>query len=567
MARIRILKALRFGRLGRHAAVGLVLGMMAAVGQAAAADHRGGTLNLSAVGSGGTLDPQINYTAQYIDFFVVIYDGLTGFRKARGAAGDEVVPDLAEAIPEAQDGGRTYVFRLRDGVRFSDGRPVTVEDVAASFRRIFRVGSPTAGAFYGAIVGAQECLKDPQHCTLDRGVIPDPAAHTVTFHLMQPDSEFMMKLAFTHASILPADTPDHDVGNHPVPGTGPYHIVQYDPEGGIVAGRNPYFHVWNAQAQPDGYVDRIAYRFGLTDEAAVTAIENGQVDDMYGPVPLDRLGELGARYTAQTHIEPHLTIYFAPMNVHVPPFDQLKARQAVSYAVNRHAMTILYGGSAIAQPVCSLVPPELKGRMATCPYTKGADHDHPAPRWQAPDLDKARALVRESGTAGQKVTLIVANRSVDRALGNELRDTLDAIGYRAVVKPLAPALMFDYIQNSNNKVQIAIKDWSSDFPSASNFLDDLFGCENFHPGSNSSVNMSGFCDAGTQALIDRAKTDVALSDGEREALWARVDTLLARQAPAAPLIHKYDVVVVSKRLGNYFYTHNFGLLFSQVWVR
>ncbi|WP_408869684.1 ABC transporter substrate-binding protein [Brytella acorum] len=529
-------------------------------------DHRGGTLHLSAVGSGGTLDPQVNYTSEYINLFATMYDGLTGFRKARGLAGDGIVADLAEALPEPQDGGRTYVFRLRDGIRFSDGRPVTVEDVAASMRRIFRVGSPTAGSFYGAIMGAKACLEHGAECRLE-GVVADPSNRTVTFHLTEPDSEFLMKLAFTHASILPADTPDHDLGNDPAPATGPYRIVRYDPQGGIFAERNPYFHVWSQEAQPDGYVDRIEYRFGLTDEAAVTAIANGQVDFLYDPVPLDRLGELGSRYTAQTHIEPHLTVYFAPMNVHIPPFDNLKARQAVAYAINRHAMTILYGGPAIAGPLCSMVPPELPGRMTTCPYTRGASLENPAPEWKAPDLEKARALVRESGTAGQKVTVVVANRSVDKAMGNELRDTLRAIGYEAALRPLQPALMFSYIQNSANNVQISIKDWSSDFPSPSNFLDDLFGCENFHPGSSSSINIPGFCDAPTQALIDRAKTDVTLTDAARNDLWAQVDHRIAGLVPATPVIHKYDVVFVSKRLGNFFYTHNFGLFFSQVWVQ
>lgn len=533
----------------------------------AADEHRGGTLRLNAVGSGGTLDPQINYTAVYIDLFAVMYDGLTGYRKARGTASDVVVPDLAESLPTPQDGGLTYVFTLRPGIRFSDGRPVTVEDVVASMRRIFRVGSPTAGSFYGAIKGADVCLADPRHCTLAQGVIGDAVRRTVTFHLTQPDSEFLMKLAFTHASILPADTPDHDVGNTPVPTTGPYRIASYDPEGGLIAERNPYFHVWSQDAQPDGYVDRIDYRFGMTDEAAVTAIENGQIDWQYDPVPLDRLGEIGGQYTAQTHIEPHLTIYFAPMNVHLPPFDNLKARQAVNYALNRHAMTILYGGSAIARPVCGMVPPELTGRMPGCPYTKGADLAHPAPEWRAPDMERARELVRESGTAGQKVTLIVANRSVDKAMGNALRDTLQSLGYQAAMKPLAPAVMFDYIQNSGNRVQISIKDWSSDYPSPSNFIDDLFGCENFHPGSSSSINIPGYCDAQTQALIDRAKTDMTLSDAQRADLWAQADRRIAMQSPAAPMIEKYETILVSKRLGNYFYTHIFGLLFSQVWVQ
>ena len=97
------------------------------------AAHRGGTLRLVAHTAGGTIDPQINYTAQYWQLFQFVYDGLVTFKKAGGIAGAEIVPDLAEAIPAPQDEGKTYVFKLRDGIAFSDGSPVTVADVVASF--------------------------------------------------------------------------------------------------------------------------------------------------------------------------------------------------------------------------------------------------------------------------------------------------------------------------------------------------------------------------------------------------------------------------------------------------
>jgi peptide/nickel transport system substrate-binding protein len=123
------------------------------------------------------------------------------------------------------------------------------------------------------------------------------------------------------------------------------------------------------------------------------------------------------------------------------------------------------------------------------------------------------------------------------------------------------------MQNTSNKVQIALKDWSADYPSPSNFLDDLLGCENFHPNSDSSINIPGFCDKRIQALMDRAKTDVSLTPQQSEALWREADKLVMEQAPIAPLIEKDTVLLTSPRLGNFFYTTVNQLFFSQVWVQ
>ena len=157
---------LRVPPLIRPAAL-LLLALLAA-GPALAQDraalmqaHRGGTVRLLARSAAGTIDPQVNYTAQFWQIFSLAYDGLLAFRKVPGPRGNEVVGDLAESVPEPADGGLLWVFRLRPGIRFSNGAPVRPADVAASFRRLFRISSPTADSFYGAIVGAEACLRAP----------------------------------------------------------------------------------------------------------------------------------------------------------------------------------------------------------------------------------------------------------------------------------------------------------------------------------------------------------------------------------------------------------------------
>src|SRR5690349_15751747 len=219
--------------------------------------HRGGTLRLVAKAAAGTLDPKVNYTLQYWQLYQGVYDGLTAFKQVGGQDSFTVVPDLAEALPAATNGGKTYVFTLRKGISFSDGSPLTTDDVVASFRRIFMVSSPTAGSFYNGIVGADACLKTPATCTLDGGVIGDAAKGTVTINLTAPDTEFLYKLSVPHASIQPKSAPDKDAGSTPVLGTGAYMVKSYDPNKSLVLVRNPSFKEWNREAQPEGYPDQI----------------------------------------------------------------------------------------------------------------------------------------------------------------------------------------------------------------------------------------------------------------------------------------------------------------------
>ncbi|MEZ5793222.1 ABC transporter substrate-binding protein [Albidovulum sp.] len=526
------------------------------------AAHRGGTLQLVAHTAGGTIDPQINYTSQYWQLFQFVYDGLLTFKKADGAEGGVLVPDLAEAIPEPQDGGMTYVFKLRDGIKFSDGREVTVADVVASFQRIFKVSGPTSGTFYNGIVGADKCLESPTDCTLEGGVVGDEAARTVTFHLVQPDPEFFMKIAVPHASILPADTPSSDVGVSPIPGTGPYMFTTYNPNESLMLERNPNFKEWSVDAQPDGFVDHIVFSFGLTDEGEVTAVQNGQADWMFDQPPTDRLSEIGTQNADQVHVNPLTAFWYAPLNVNLAPFDDLRVRQALNYAVDRNALVGLFGGPVLAQPVCQILPPNFPGHEPFCLYTKD-----PGSEWSAPDMEKARALVEESGTKGQKVTVISEDTVVSRDVGTYLASVLSDLGYEATVKAISANIQFTYIQNTNNNVQISVSQWYQDYPAASNFLNVLLSCASFHPGSDASVNISGFCDkeidGQMQAVMKQAITDPEGANVE----WAKIDRAMMEKAPLVPLFTPKNVDFLSTRVGNYMFSSQYKWVISQAWVQ
>jgi peptide/nickel transport system substrate-binding protein len=551
-------------RVGKFAILGALAALVVSAGTTGAArqDHRGGTLKLLAKAAAGTLDPQVNYTLQYWQLYQATYDGLLGFTKAGGDAAFTVVPDLAESLPQATNGGKTWVFKLRKGIKFSNGKPVTVNDVVASLQRIFKVKSPTSGGFYSGIVGAKACIAKPAGCTLKGGVSADAKKNTVTINLVASDPEFKYKLAVPHATILPAGSPTSDAGTKPIPGTGPYYFASYNPNKQLVMKRNPYFKQWSKAAQPDGYPDQITQSFGLTVEAQITAIENGQADWTLEAPPADRLNEMGTKYPSQTHVETLTAFWYAPMNTNLAPFDNVKVRQAVNFAIDRNALVKIFGGTKLAAPSCQVLPPGFPGHVDYCPYTKS-----PGAKWSAPDVVKAKQLVKASGTAGQKVAVVSQDDEVNKAVAVYLQSVLNQLGYKATVKPISANIFLTYAQNTKNKVQINVQQWYQDYPAASDFLNILFGCDSFHPGSDSSINIAGFCDKKIDVQMKHALKTALEDEAAANKEWAKIDKEVTDAAPMATLFTPKHIDFVSKRVGNFTFSKEFYWLVSQAWVQ
>ena len=146
---------------------------------AAGTPQKGGTLTILASSAFGVADPAQNYTLQQWAFLIDTHDGLVQFKRVGGTAGTQLVPDLAEEIPQPTDGGKTYTFQIRKGIKFSDGTTMKPSDFVTTFERQFTVPGPTS--FYSGIVGADKCT--PKNCDLSQGVVADDNAYTLTIHL------------------------------------------------------------------------------------------------------------------------------------------------------------------------------------------------------------------------------------------------------------------------------------------------------------------------------------------------------------------------------------------------
>jgi peptide/nickel transport system substrate-binding protein len=504
-------------------------------------------ITLANAAPAGSADPQVDYTLQEWQLLIFSHDGLVAFRRTAGPAGAQIVPDLATTVPKPTDGGKTYTFTLRPGIKFSNGQTVTPNDVRATFERLFKIGdSPNAGTWYNVIVGGDACVKKPKTCSLAKGITI--SGNKITFHLTHGDPEFLDQMAVPFAFILPASTPAKNV-NLPPPGTGPYKWVEYAPNKEIKLVRNPYFKVWSSAAQPAGVPDVILQKFGLSVEAEVTAVENGQADWVFDPIPADRLNELGTKYAKQVYISPLTADYYFALNVRVPPFNNLDARRAVNYATDRNALVKIYGGPKLASPTCQVLPPDFPGYKPYCPYTL-----HPGAKWTAPDMTKAKALMKASHMAGTPVKVNVSNDPVGKGIGLYFVSLLNQLGFKATLQAMSGDIQYPYIQNSKNKVPFSYSQWFQDYPAASDFLNILLGCDSIHLNSDSSPNIAEFCNKPIQAQMNKALTLGLKNPEAANSIWQTVDKQVTDQAPWVAMFNPKLIDFVSSRITNHVFS-------------
>jgi peptide/nickel transport system substrate-binding protein len=377
----------------------------------------------------------------------------------------------------------------------------------------------------------------------------------------------MDQLSLPFAFAVPASTSPKLTGNNVPPGTGPYMWKSYNPNSQAVLVRNPYFHVWSAQAQPAGYPNEIIEKYGLQVSDEVTEVLNGQANEVYDGdnIPSDQLSTLNSsKYTGQVHVNTLTADYYFALNTRRPPFNNLQARQAINYAANRSAYVKIYGGPSLAVPTCQILPPNFPSYTPYCPYTAGSSHT----KWTGPDLAKAKQLVQQSHTAGMKVVVDSTNDQVGKAFAEQMVSDLNAIGYKASTQLLASSIQYPFVQNSSNsgKWNVGYSAWYQDYPAASDFLNVLLGCGTIHPNSDASPNIAAYCDQATQSKINQAETMGATNPSGAAALWTQVDQADTNAGPWVDMFNPKQIDVLSHNVHGYSWSPQWYILIDRLWL-
>jgi peptide/nickel transport system substrate-binding protein len=509
-----------------------------------------------------SFDPAFAFGAVGWQILSVTNDGLLGFEKVGGPEGTTLVPDLASAFPEISPDGLTYRFPLREGIRYSTGEPVRPEDFRHAIERSIAVDPFGPGATnYGAIQGAARC--DLGSCDLSRGIETDEGS--VTFHLSRPDGDLPLRLALPYAYPVPASLPFEDQGLEPVPATGPYRIDSV--HGDVVElTRNEHFAQWSGAAQPDGFVDSVVWTTGVDQTAALDRLAEERLDWFTDPGPSDRLAQLDAAHPDKVVEAPQTLTMFVGFDVGLPPFDDVRVRRAVNFAIDREHVIEFLGGPTRQRPTCQIIPPNFQGYERFCPYTLSPERKV----WSAPDIHRARALVRAAGAVGERVRVWTSDDPSAFPPGVDgvetmsyVRDVLDDLGLRATLKVLPVGRYFGTIfarLPAPDPPHVYLGGWISDYPGGSDFIETQFSC-------GGGGNASGLCDRRLDERIAEAKALQAEDPAEANRAWTRIEHDLVMDAVWAPLSNPIFTYAFSSRTQNVQIHPQWGPLLSRIWVK
>jgi peptide/nickel transport system substrate-binding protein len=468
------------------------------------------------------LDPGLSYTVEGWSIMWNVYLPLLGYKHVGGPDGATIVPYLAKALPKVSADGKTYTLTLRKGLKYSDGTAVKASDFPATIERDFKVDSPGVG-FFGNIVGADTFSKTKKgHIS---GITANDQTGQITIKLAQPQGDFQNILATTFAAPLPPSTPAKDQSPHPAPSTGPYMITSYKANKLITLTRNPQWKANKATGiseVPNGNPDKMTIDIIGDPGVALTRTLKGQDDYDFQQPPPDRLGTLQSKYSSQVKVYTPANTYYFFMNNRVKPFNDVRVRQAVNYAINRQALVRVYGG--LANPTENILPPTYPQ------YKKHALYPY--------NLQKAKQLIQQAGVKGMSITVWNHDRGQDPKATAYLTDVLNSIGFKAKEKIINSSVYWTTIGNQSTKAQIGFADWFQDYPHPLDWFDVLLNGTRITPTHNN--NYSNFDDKAVNTKIAALKKQTKLTSSVNDQ-WAALDKQVMQQAAWAPFINRQFV--------------------------
>lgn len=476
----------------------------------------GGTLRGTYNSFPDSLDPGLSFSLEGSTALHDTYVPLLTHPPAGGSAGTRLIPGLARSLPKIDQGGRRYTLRLRPGLKYSDGTPVKASDFALAVERLFRLNSP-GSSFYTGIVGAERFAKTKKGGIA--GIATDDASGRIVIHLVEPSGTFSDILALPFGAPLPPGTPAEDQTSHPPPATGQYMITAVKPGRSWKYERNPFWDSANGPAMPqlpDGHVEKIEFEVRTNPSTQVEEVERGEVDWMKNPPPPERYADVRRRYEgSQFREDPMIGVYYFWMNTQEPPFDDVRVRRAVNYAVDPEALERIYAGTLDRSQ--QVLPPHMPGyrRFQLYPY----------------DLERAKRLVERADPSERKVTVWTLDLPPTDEAGEYYEQVLDELGFEVDLKVVGAANYFTLIGNSQTpNLDTGFGNWLLDYPHPDDYFRPQLSGESIIPNGNS--NWSHLDDPAINRKIKQLARRQLGPQQERE--YAALDREVMERAPWAP---------------------------------
>lgn len=446
------------------------------------------------------VDPALAFTDESWALLWHVYVPLVVYPHMRGEPGARPAPALAAELPSISADGLRYSFRLRDGLRYSDGSPVRAGDFAYAIERLLRMGSPGASLFLG-IEGAQRVLAGRDERL--RGVVVDEAERTVEFRLRRPQPEFVQVLATPLAAPVPRGTKPIEQAETPVPATGPYAVSAFEPGRRVVLVRNPHFAL---PAIPPGNPDRIVVSLGAPGADADYGAPDGE---------------------KRTTPRPATTFVF--LNTSRPPLDRPAVREAVALALDGEELA-----EALAEPVrraARLIPPGVPG------------HEDAEPPEQR--LERAQELIETANPRARRLDVWTTSDEAGRGIGRVVVENLREIGLRTRLRRLPRAEYVAAVTGRQKGAHVGVATWTAPIPHPRLWIEPLLDGDRLSELPNTNL-----------ARVDEPELNDRIAELRRrpelstdvENAWAELDRAAAARALLIPFAHPLAVHRLGERV-------------------
>ena len=481
----------------------------------------GGSGQLTILGSDPpTLDPALSGDADSATYIVEIFSGLMTLN-----ASLQVVPDLAESMPQVSQDGKTYTFKIRDNAKFHDGKKVTAQDFKYSIERAAdpKTQSTLADAYLGDIVGVHDKLAGKAQEVKGVTVVDE---QTVKVEIDAPKSYFLAKMTYPTSFIV--DKANIESGKNWTDkpnGTGPFTLGEWKIGEKIVLKRNPNYHLDPAKLTQVNFL--------LAGGSPMTMYENNEIDITGVSInDIDRVLDPANPLNKELVIAPDLSVGYIGFHTQKPPFDDVKVRQAFNHAADRDKIIqVIYKG--LVQRANGVLPPGMPGYNENLKPLEF-------------DPEKAKKLLSESkyGSASglPPITLSVPGSTATPPPFSEvLREQWKTnLGVEIRIQQIEFATFLEDLKKGTYQMfQIG---WIADYPDPQDFIDILFY-------SKSLENNPKYSNPEVDKLIEEAR--IERNTEKRLKLYQEAEQTIVSDGPWLPLWYGKSYLLVKPHVKGY----------------
>ncbi|MER6998871.1 ABC transporter substrate-binding protein [Streptomyces sp. NPDC000410] len=500
-------------------------------------DAKGGTVTYAMADAPESFDPGNTYYAFIYNFSRLYARPLTTFKPAAGEKGNELVPDLAESMGVQSNGGKTWTYKIRKGVKFSDGTPVTAKDVKYAVERsnFAREVHSNGPSYFQQLLLDPAKYKGPYKDKSGKGLdsIQTPDDHTIVFNLNKPFADFDYLVSAPQTAPVPKAKDTGATYTKSVVSSGSYKFASYEEGKQVTLVRNEH---WDAKTDPlrKQYPDKIV----LNLKVAQATIDK---DLMAGDIIADLAGRgVDTQTQAQILAKDDLKaatdnalggrLVYTAIDTKVKPFDNVECRKAVQYAIDKVSVQTAMGGPIRGEIASTVLPTDVKG------YEKFDTYATPGNKG---DVAKAKAALKACGK--EKISTFISARSdrqseVDAATA--VIESLKKVGIEAKIKQYPSSKYFtDYAGvptfTQKENIGLIMMQWGSDWPTGYGYLQQIVHGKAI--GQSGNTNLSQLNDPVVNKLLDDAIANP--DEAARNKAYAEVDKKVMDQAAIVPLTY------------------------------